>query len=113
MALTEKQERAWIVRLEEIGETRVRSELDHGKISSAFIHLTSKWLSERERAAEHRKEASISEQIELMRRASAAAERQAIAAERANRRATIALVIAIAAMIVTIIGIGITHWDVH
>lgn len=113
MNLSPEQERLFIADLERRGVSQVRHDLDHGAISSAFVYLTSQWLSGKEREEERRKEASISAQIEEMRRASVAAERQATAAERANMRATIALIIAIASMIITIVGIAVTHWDVR
>jgi hypothetical protein len=113
VSLTPDQEREWIIQLVKMGPTQARSDMDHGRISPAYVSLTAEWLADREREAERRSEASQSEQIELMRRASAAAERQARAAERANTRATVALVIAIVSMIVTVISILITHWDAH
>jgi hypothetical protein len=113
VALTPEQERLYIIELEKMGETQVRSDADHGKISPAFVYLATRWLSDKEREAKRRAEASQAEQLELTRRASEAAERQAAAAERANTRATIALVIAIASMLVTIAGIGVTYWDAH
>ena len=134
MSLTPQQERAFIAELEKMGRTEARSRLDHGTISPAFAHITWAWLAEKEREDERRRDTFNSEQIEIARVASlaaeaaakeaarasaaaerqaAAAERQATAAERANRRATIALVIAIASMITTIVGIWITHSDVE
>jgi hypothetical protein len=112
----------WIKQLERMGVERTKSELDNGRISPTWFHLTSSWLSQQERLAQVRRDASNAEQIALARRASEAAERAATAAElqatearRANRRATIALVIAIASMavsaIVAAIGIWITHMD--
>jgi hypothetical protein len=109
MSLTPEQERQFIAELEHMGETQARSNMDRGKISPAYVSLTAKWLGEQER----RREESQSEQIELMRRASAAAERQARAAERANTRSTIALAIAIFSMIITIIGILVPYWNAH
>ena len=106
-------ERQFIAELEKQGETRVRDNLAHGHIAPAWGHVASTWLSEKERESERRREASNSEQIDLMRRASTAAERQAIAAERANTRATIALVIAILSMIVSAIGIWMPFWSTH
>jgi hypothetical protein len=116
VALTPEQERAYFAELEQVGESNVRSEMDHGRISPALVHLASRWLADKER----QREASKASQIEIMRRsseaaerASAAAERQATAAERANTRATIALAIAIVSMIVSVISIWVTHLDVH
>jgi hypothetical protein len=113
MTLTPEQEKDWRAQLEQAGVSNMREEFNQGRIQSAYHNLTSRWLAEKEREENSRKDASIVEQIELMRRASAAAERQAMAAERANTRATIALKIAIVSAIITIIGILVTHWDVH
>lgn len=125
--MTPEQERLFIAELEKLGETRVRDNLNHDKISAGFVHLASTWLSEKERKSECRKEASTSEQIEIARRASDAAvlasdaadraatatERQATAAERANTRATIALIIAIISITVSAIGIWMPYWSAH
>lgn len=127
MALNADQEAQYLAELETRGKTQVRSDLDHGSISPAFVFLTAQWLAGKERDEERRREASSSAQIELARaaateaarasaaaeRSAAAAERQATAAERANMRATIALVIAIASIIITAVSIWITHMDVH
>jgi hypothetical protein len=120
MALTADQERKWSAQLEQMGVSRVRSELDGGRIPPHFVNLTSTWLSAKEKEAETRREASSSAQIELARRASEAAERaaaaaelQAIEAKRANRRATIALVIAIISIIATAIGTAVSIWIAH
>ncbi len=109
MALTPEQERLYIVELARMGETRVRSDLDRAKISAAYIHLATQWLSDKERETGRLREASQSEQMELMRRDSAASERQAIATERANTRANFALCIAIISIIVSVIGIWVAH----
>ena len=80
---------------ERLGVSQVRSNYDRNLISAEFTQLAAHWLAEKDRGMEARRDASISEQIAEMRRASSATERQAIAAERANTRATIALAIAI------------------
>ena len=113
MTLTPDQERDIRASLEQMGLTNVREDLKQGRFPPAQIYLVSRWASDKEREENLRRETSISEQMELMRRASSAAERQATAAERANTRATTALIIAIISMIVTIIGIWVTHLDVH
>jgi hypothetical protein len=105
LALTPEQEHLWIAELEKMGETQARSNLEGGKISAQYVHLTSTWLSGREREAKHREEALQSEKMELMRRDSAAAERQAQAAERANKRATLAILIAVVSLIVAVISL--------
>lgn len=132
MALTPEQEWLWRAELEKLSVAQVRSDLEHNKISSAYVHVTSQWLADKDREAESREAASRREQMEIARAAAAeaarasvaaeraslaverqakAAERQATAAERANRRATIALVIAIISMIVTVSGMIIVHLD--
>lgn len=117
MALTEEQERQWIAELERMGPTQVRSLLDQDKITPALVFLSSHWLSEKDREGERREAASQSEQIALMRRAASAAELQADEARRANTKATIALIIAIASPIVTAIiaaiGIWLPYWSTH
>jgi len=90
--LTPEQEWEYAAGLDEKGETQVRSELEHGQIPPRFVHLASKWLSDREREAKRRGEVFQSEQMELMRRDSTA---------RANTRANIALLIAAVSLIVS------------
>jgi hypothetical protein len=109
VALIQDQEREYIAQLEQRGERQVRYELEHGLIPPAQVHLTTQWLSRKEREAKSQREISQFEQIELMRRASDAAERQAAAAEQANRKATIALWISVGSLIVAFISIWITH----
>jgi hypothetical protein len=104
MALNIDQEREHIARLERMGVSSVRSELEGGKISPHFVQLTSTWLSAKDKEAEERREASDSAQMELARRVSEVAERAATAARRANRRATIALVIATVSIVAAAIG---------
>jgi hypothetical protein len=124
MALTPDQERVWFAQLEALSVPLVRSDLESGKISPAFVHATAVWLSAKDKEAEERREASNSAQIALARRAAeaaeqaaseahrastvagrsaTAAERQAAAAERANSKATIAIVIAAISLIVAIV----------
>jgi len=102
VALNPEQEWAWIAQLEEIGVTEAKSLRDRGEISPDYVHLTSRWISEKEREAKIRAEAVQSEQTELMKRNSAAAERQAKAAERANTRANVAILVAVVSLIVSI-----------
>jgi hypothetical protein len=111
MAPTPEHERQWILQLEELGVTQVRSLLENDKISPGFVHVSSQWLADKDREAEGRREASRAEQMELMRRASVAAEAQATEARRANMRATIALAIAIISIIVSAIGIWLAYWE--
>ena|ERR1700747_938282 len=109
VTITPEQERQCIADLERKGETQVRDDLKHGRTSEPFHDIVRRWLSERERS----REASHSEQMELNRRASSAAERQARAAESANKRATIAIIIAITSAIITAINIWVTYWLAH
>ena len=101
VGLTPEQERQYVTDLEKMGETQVRSDSELGRISPGFVHLASTWLAGKEREAKKREAASKAEQIELMRR-------QAAATERANTRATIAILIAIASVVVTFIGTIVT-----
>ena len=97
MALTPEHEREWIAKLEEMGVTQVRSLLDQNKIFPiALVNPTAKWLSDKDREAKAKADALQSEQMGLMRR-------QADAAERANTRATIAIWVAGASLIVSIV----------
>ena len=134
MALTPDQEHEYFTRLEAMGVSLVRSDFAAGKIQPHLIHPTATWLSGKEKEAEARREASHAEQMELARRASEAAERsaseaerasaaaersaaavegQASASERANTRATIAIMIAIASIVAVAINVWITHLDAH
>jgi hypothetical protein len=124
MALTPDQERDWFAQLEALSVSQVRSDLEGGKISPAFVHATAAWLSAKDKEAEERREASNSAQIALARRAAeaaeqaaseahrastaaersaTAAERQAADAERANSKAMIAIVIAAISLILAIL----------
>ena len=112
------QEHPFVADLEKMGRAEARFRLEHGTISPAVAPIAWAWLAEKEQEDARRRDAFNSEQIEIAKTASLAAEtaakaaeRQAIAAERANNRATIALVIAIASVITTMIGIWITHSD--
>jgi hypothetical protein len=120
MALPPDQEREWTAQLEGMGVQLVRSELERGKIPPHWVHLTATWLSSKDKEAEAQREASNSEQTELARRASEAADRAATAAElqpvearRANKRATIALAIAIVSIIATTVGTAVSIWITH
>jgi len=87
-----------------MGETQARFILENNKISPVqLVPLTSVWLAEKERKAKLQEEARQSEQMELMRRDSAAIERQARAAERANTRATVAIWVAVISAIISIV----------
>jgi hypothetical protein len=101
VSLTPEQEHLWVIELEKMGETQVRSDLERGKISPGYFHLASRWLAEKEREAKADEKASRAKQIELM-------QRQATAAERANTRASIAIGIAVASALVTAIGTIVT-----
>jgi hypothetical protein len=98
VALTDEQEREYIAALEKRGKTQIRSELDHGQIPPRFVSLASQWLSEKERESEH-------EHADVMRRTLDATERQAKAAERANTRSTIAILIAAGSVIVSLLSL--------
>ena len=125
MTLSPEEHQRFIADLERRGVNQVRSELERGTLSPAAVHPASAWLAEKDKEDERRKEASNAEQMELARRASDAAERAAEAAERsavaaereatavekANKRATLALVIAIVSIIATGIGIWTNHRD--
>jgi phage terminase Nu1 subunit (DNA packaging protein) len=120
MALTPDQEREWTAQLEGMGVQLARSELERGKIPPHWVHLTATWLSSKDKEAEAQRDASNAEQMEIARRASEAAARaataaelQAIEARRANKRATIALVIATISIIATTVGTAVSIWISH
>jgi hypothetical protein len=104
VTLNPEQEWEYVAGLDERGVTQVKFELEHGQIPSRFVHLATKWLSDKELEAKSRAEALQSEQM-VMNRNSSAAERQSTAAERANTRANIALLIAMVSLIVSIISL--------
>jgi hypothetical protein len=111
--------------LEELGEAQVRLLMLNDDLPLSLLHVTRKWLADKDLESERLEAASTGKQIEIARsaseaawtatraaeRASSAAERQAVAAERANTRATIALAIAIISIIATIVGIWLVHQD--
>jgi hypothetical protein len=116
VTITAEQERQFIADLEKRGETRVRSDLEHGRIPEPFHDIVHRWLSERERSRETDQSAQAEAAIRASaaaERAASAAERQAREAERANRRATIAIIIAIASAIIATLNIVITYWPAH
>jgi hypothetical protein len=84
MALTPEQERLWRAELENLSIAQVRSDLERDKIQSAYVHLTSQWLAEKDREAETRDQASRLEQTEIARAAAAEATRASEAAEKAS-----------------------------
>jgi hypothetical protein len=45
VALTPEQERLYVIELEKMGETQVRSDSEHGRISPGYVHLASRWLA--------------------------------------------------------------------
>ena len=102
MALSPEQEREWTTKLKNMGVTQAKLLWNRGEISPAYRYITSTWIADEERQAEGRAQALQSEQMELMKRSSVAAERQAIAAKRANARASFALFIAAVSLIVSI-----------
>jgi hypothetical protein len=103
VALTLEQERLYLEDLEKRGESQVRSELEHGKISPGFVHLTSTWLAGKEREVAAKKLALETQQMRLLERSATATEKQASEAQRANTRATWALALSIISLLVTII----------
>lgn len=130
MSLTPEQERQFIADLEKSGETQVRSDLEHGRISEPFHDIVRPWLASKERLRESAAErasaaaeraataaeraSSASERSSMAaERAAAANERQARAAESANKRATIAIIIAIASLIISPVIAALPYWLAH
>jgi hypothetical protein len=114
-----------IARLEQLGPQQVRLLVSSGGLPTGWNVRIAEWLAIKDQEAQRLAAISQSEQTEIARsasnaaeraaaaaeRASVAAERQAVAAERANTRATAALVIAIISIIATVIGMVIVHLD--
>jgi hypothetical protein len=96
--LTE-DERHWIAELDKKSLGRVKSE--EKNYPPRFVHITARWISEKDKEAERQRIAFQSEQIELTRR-------QAAAAVGASRRATISLVVAALALFVA----AINSWPI-
>jgi hypothetical protein len=95
----EEDERRYRAELETKGLARVKSELK--QYPPGYDQIATNWISEKERESER-------QQLELMGRDTAAAERQADAAVGANRRSTIALVVALIALGVS----AINSWPI-
>jgi hypothetical protein len=83
---TSEQEREFVAQLEERSIGQVKRQLERGEIPPAFVFVTSNWVSDKERQAEQRAEASNSEQIEIARSAAIEARRASDAAERQQQR---------------------------
>lgn len=90
---------AFYARLEEEGEDQVRSKLALRKYGAASKPLVIEWLGRLER---ERSDIFASEQMKIARDAERAARRSADASEAANTRATIALGLAAASILVSI-----------
>lgn len=128
---TPEQERAYLAQFENFSNEQIRHELVHGFVPGEFTHALTVYLSKREMdsssaqidtarraadAAEHASEAA-SRTASAAARTASAAEKQAAEARRANKKANIALAIAIISPIITaaiaIVSIVIAHWGVH
>jgi hypothetical protein len=119
MALTPEQERLWRAELEKSSVAQIRSELERNTISSAYVHLTSQWLAEKDREAERKADSWASEARDLARSANevaleansiardsaSSARRSADAARRSNMIATLALIAAMVAIAISSIGL--------
>jgi hypothetical protein len=101
--------------LKQLGEAEVRHRLATNQFSLAYHPSALRWIEELDRAAdeesERRKDASQAEQTEIARSAKDAAWAAARAAEKANIRATMALIIAAISIAATVVGIFIVHRD--
>lgn len=90
--------------LDGLGEAEVRSRLVDKRFNEEKSALARSWLSEKERSREDTAEADrlaiATRAADAAERAASAAEEQARAVRNANRRATIALIIAIASAII-------------
>lgn len=101
---------AVIAAMANMGVAQLRTRIVAGQWPPHLIGTADRWLKQQDQESERVALASQSEQIEISRltkdaaiRASSAAERQAIAAEKANQRATIALALAAISIMMTIV----------
>jgi septal ring factor EnvC (AmiA/AmiB activator) len=116
---------AIIDRLEQLGPNQVRLLVSNGGLPTSWNVRIAEWLAIKDQEERRLIASSQSEQMDIARaasaaaeraaaaaeRASVAAERKAVAAERANTRATIALAIAIISIIATVTGMIVVHFD--
>jgi hypothetical protein len=116
---------AIIERLEQLGPNQVQLLMSNGGLPTNWNVRIAEWLATKDQEERRLIASSQSEQMDIARaasaaaeraaaaaeRASVAAERQAVAAERANTRATIALIIAVISIIATISGMIVVHFD--
>jgi hypothetical protein len=102
-----EQEREQFAQFEKDGEEKVRLNLRNHKYGSLNEIFAIRWLAPKDEAAARRKEALDTEQIELARRTTREA-------KEANAIAKIALAVAVAALILSIIlairGHGAATW---
>ena len=88
----------FLAQIKELGEKEVRRRLEMNGFPLTHYEIARQWIAEIDQEPERRKDSINS-------RAAIAAERQARAAEIANKRAMIALIIAAASMIISIVAI--------
>jgi hypothetical protein len=100
----EANREALLAEIERHGEQEIRLQLAQKGLSDEKTALAHEWLShkEAERAREAREEAFRVEQARAAERAAAAAERQVVTAERANRIALAALIFVGASFILSL-----------
>jgi hypothetical protein len=121
---TPEQERAYLAQFENFSNEQIRHELVHGFVPGEFTHALTVYLSKREMDSSSEQIATARRAADAAERASSAAERAATATEsqaaevrRANKKANVALAIAIISPIITaiiaIVGIVVSHLDVH
>jgi hypothetical protein len=100
-----------IDRMEQLGPAQVRLLVQSGGLPSGWEIHAVEWLAKKDQEERRTTTSVIAEQTEIARSAVAAAERQAIAAESANTRATWALVISIISIVITVVGLLLVHFD--
>ena len=100
------------------GEPKLRMLIENGGWPQSLQLRTVQWLARKTAAREATKSALDAEQIEIARSAkdaawasARAADRAAIAAEKANRRSLAALRVAIFSIILTAVSVAVVHWD--
>lgn len=109
--MTPEQEAGMIREFGKMGPTQLWERLKNGGISLPFHSLANRWLADKERESERRKEASQAEQIEIARSAAEAAWEAARAARNANKIATAAIVAAAIAIIISVF--SLFGWHPH
>lgn len=111
-------EEEWDTYFETHGEPKIRMLFENGGWPQSLQLRTVQWLARKAAAREATKSALDAEQIEIARSAkdaawasARAADRAAVAAEKANKRSIVALVVATLSIALTAFSAALVHWD--